>query len=86
MLNYEELEKELKGEGYSEEYIKKTIDELQKDEIENMKEEHQKLLDQYSITCLKCGGKAEPWIDTNAPEEVQPMIYGHQCKKCGWFE
>lgn len=85
-MNYEKLEKELRKQGYTEKEIEEEVKEFERDEMENAIKEHNKLLEENSITCPVCGKMAMPWLDTNVPEEVQPMIYGHQCENCGWTE
>ncbi|AJA48658.1 hypothetical protein CPAST_c25890 [Clostridium pasteurianum DSM 525 = ATCC 6013] len=86
MLNYDELKKVMRKEGCTEEEIKQQIKDLMESEEEWAMEEQKEQEEQYSIICPKCGKKAMPFMDTNAPEELQPMIYGHKCEKCGWIE
>lgn len=84
--DYEELEKVMKKHGCTEGEIKQQIKDLEETELEIAKEEQKELEEQYAIKCPKCGAKAMPMLDTNAPEEVQPLIYGHKCENCGYTE
>lgn len=86
MNNYDELEKAMKKEGYTQKEIDEQWNDLKETEMEWAMEKQKELEEQYSITCPKCGKKARPLMDTNVPEELSPMIYGHHCNDCGWFE
>jgi hypothetical protein len=86
MLNYEEFKEMLKKEGYSEKEIKKEFDELKKDEMENAIREEREELEKHAIECPQCEGMMLPLLDTNAPAEISPLIYGHVCEECGFID
>lgn len=83
-MNYDELEKVMKKEGYTDEEIKEQIKDLMESDLEWAKEEAEEYSKLHYKKCKKCGKTMSDVAPNGAG--ILEQLDGFSCDFCGYEE